>query len=317
MPTIRSPKKGSAGYWPRKRAKRIYPRTKTWPKLSEAKPLGFAGYKAGMTHVFIVDSNPNSRTKGQEISAPVTILECPPLSVFGFKCYSNSTCLGDVLSEKNDKRLSRKMKTPKKSKKDEQLKKIEGKNITHVNILCHTNPIFKKKPEVFEIALGGEKQLETAKELLGKKIKISDVFKDGDYLDISAVTKGKGFQGPVKRFGVKVHRRNAQQMQRHIAPLGTKEPGKVRSTVPQGGQMGFQTRTELNKRLLRITDGKDLTPKGGFPGFGMVSGDCILVKGCLSGSRKRLIRMRHAIRPPKSKHPVEIKYISTTSKQGV
>ena len=117
MPKIKSPRKGSMGYWPRKRARRIYPRIKTWPTSSEAKALGFAGYKVGMTHGFIVDNNPNSRTKGQEISTPITVLECPPLSVFGFRCYSGSRCVGDVFSEKLDKKLSRKMKVPKKPNK--------------------------------------------------------------------------------------------------------------------------------------------------------------------------------------------------------
>jgi len=317
MPNTRSPTRGSMGFWPRKRAKRIYPRIKSWPKSSESKPLGFAGYKIGMTHAFIVDNNPNSKTKGQEISTPVTILECPPLSVFGFRCYLDSQCVGDVISDSLDKNLSRKIKVPKKSRKEEQLKKLDGKKINDVYLLCHTNPTFKKRPEVFEIALGGDKQLEIAKNLLGKHIKIADVFKDGDYIDVTAVTKGKGFQGPVKRFGIKILRPKAQQMQRHTGSLGTTEPGKVRSTVPQGGQMGFQTRTELNKRLLKIVDGKEVNPKGGFLRFGLASGDCILVEGSVPGSRRRLIRMRTALRYPKTKYPVNVKYISTTSKQGV
>ena len=114
--------------------------------------------------------------------------------------------------------------------------------------------------------------------------------------------------------GVSVLGRKAQKMQRHVAPLGQNEPGKVRWTVPQAGQLGFQTRTELNKKILKITSGFDI--KGDFINYGKVSGDCLLLEGSVPGSRKRLIRMRFAIRPKKV-YPVDIKYVSAMSKQGV
>src|SRR5512137_32973 len=104
-------------FYPKKRAKRIYPRIKSWPAVKDAKPLGFAGYKAGMTHVMVVDGNPNSKTKGQQISRPVTILECPPVSVLGFRCYTGRNCSFDVFSEKYNKNVYRKLKLPKEPKK--------------------------------------------------------------------------------------------------------------------------------------------------------------------------------------------------------
>jgi large subunit ribosomal protein L3 len=315
MPQTKRPRRGSKAFYPRKRARRIYPRIKSWSDSKENRPLGFAGYKAGMTHVIIVDTDPNSNTKGQQISRPITVLECPPLSVLGFRCYSKNKTSFDVFSEKENKNLSRKLR-PAKNKKslEEQMKKVP-ENISKINLICHTNPNFKKKPEIFEIALGGtaEEQLKYAKENLGKEIKVSDVFKEGDLVDIIAVTKGKGFQGPVKRFGVKVLGRKAQQMQRHSAPLGQNEPGKVRWSIPQAGQMGFQTRTEINKRVLRIANGFDI--KGDFLNYGKVKGDYMFLEGSVPGSKKRLLRMRFAIRPKKA-YPVDIKYISTTSKQG-
>jgi large subunit ribosomal protein L3 len=316
MPQRKRPRRGSKAFYPRKRARRIYPRVKKWAKSKETKPLGFAGYKAGMTHVIIVDTDPNSKTKGQQISRPITVLECPPLSVFGFRCYSKSKTSFDVFSENLNKNLSRKLR-PSKNKKslEEQMKKLP-KNISRINLICHTNPNFKKKPEIFEVGLGGtvEDQLKYIKEMLGKEIKVSEVFKEGDLLDIIAVTKGKGFQGPVKRFGVRKHGRKAQKMHRHVAPLGQNEPGKVRWTVPQAGQLGFQTRTEINKRVLKIDNNFDIS--GDFLKYGKVTGDYLLLEGSVPGARKRLVRMRFAIRPKKT-YPVDIKYISTTSKQGV
>jgi large subunit ribosomal protein L3 len=316
MPQRKRPSRGSKAFYPRKRAKRIYPRIKSWPKSKETKPLGFAGYKAGMSHVMLIDTNPNSTTKGQQITRPITILDCPPLSVFGFRFYTKNKSSFDVFSEKTNKNLSRKIKLSKKPKNiEEQLKKTP-KNISKIHLICYTNPGFKKKPEVFEIALGGsvEEQLKYAKEILGKEIKVSDIFKEGDLVDVSAVTKGKGFEGPIKRFGAKHHGRKAQQMRRHVAPLGQNEPGKVRWTIPQAGQTGFQTRTEINKRILKISNGFDV--KGDFINYGKVSGDFILLDGCVPGSKKRLIRLRFATRPKKV-YPIDIKYISTESKQGV
>ncbi|MBN2202607.1 MAG: 50S ribosomal protein L3 [Candidatus Aenigmarchaeota archaeon] len=315
MPSVKRPRRGSKAYYPRKRSSRIYPRISSWKPSSEVKPLGFAGYKAGMSHAVVVDSNPNTKTTGQQITRPITILDCPPISVFGFRCYTKNKSSFDVLSEKFDKNLSRKMKTPKQPKKvEEQLKKLP-KDATSISLICHTNPTFKKKPEVFEMALGGsvEEQLKYSQEILGKEIKLSDVFKEGDLIDVIAITKGKGFQGPVKRFGITLQGRKAQQMLRHIAPLGQNEPGKVRHTVPQAGQHGFHRRTEFNKRILKIQEGFDIS--GDFLKYGKVKGDCIVLDGSIPGVRKRLVRLRFAIREKKT-YPIDIKYVSTKSKQG-
>jgi large subunit ribosomal protein L3 len=313
MPSIRRPRRGSKAYYPRKRARRIYPRIKSYPQIKEAKPLGFAGYKAGMTHGMIINTNPHSTTKGQQISVPITILDCPPISVFGFRCYSDN--IHDVFSDNWNKNLERKLKLKKKSL-EEQIKKISGK-VKSVSLLVHTNPTFKKKPEVFELSLGGEveHQLNYAKQILGKEIKVSDILKEGDYVDVVAVTTGKGFQGPVKRFGIRVLGRKAQQMQRHTGSLGQTEPGKVRWTVPQAGQLGFFTRTEFNKRILKIQNGLKL--KGGIVNYGDITSDALLLEGSVPGPQKRLVRLRFPIRPPKTKYPVDLKYVSLESKQGV
>lgn len=56
MPNKRRPKQGSHAYSPRKRAISQTPRLDSWPEISEGPKLqGFAGYKAGMTHAFVVD----------------------------------------------------------------------------------------------------------------------------------------------------------------------------------------------------------------------------------------------------------------------
>ncbi len=316
MPAERRPKRGGRGFYPKKRAARIYPASK-FPSSKEAKPLGFAAYKAGMTHVQVLDTNPKSRTKNQLVTKAVSVLECPPLTVFGYRLYKKTlhgiNTLNDVYSEKMDKTLERRVEI-----KQKQAKKINEESASHIHLLCHTNPVFKKTPEVFEVAIGGniKEQSEFAKQILGKQIKVSDVFKAGDYADVSSVSKGKGFQGPVKRFGIRLHGRKMRHMHRHVGTLGGAEPGKVRPTVPAAGQLGFQTRTELNKRILKMVEPKEINPKGGFPNFGIVKTESILMEGSVPGSRKRLIRLRMPMRPLVSKYPVEIKYISLESKQG-
>lgn len=315
MPSTKRPLRGSKSFWPRKRAKNIYPRVKTWPAVATAAPLGFGAYKAGMTHIMITDTNTNSKTKGQMISKPVTILDCPPLFVFGIRGHSLSDSV-DVFVDKFNKNLSRKITLPKSPKT--VLTKLDGKKFEKVTLICHTQPAFKKTPEVFEVALGGkpEEQLNYAKSVLGKEIKVSDVFKVGDYLDAIAVTRGKGFQGVIKRFGVRLQRRKNEQAHRKVGTHGQNEPGKIRIGVPQAGQLGFQTRTEFNKRILKISSGTDINPKSGFVNYGLVKGDYMLVQGSMPGVRKRLIKLRLPLRSFATKYPVDIKYISLESKQG-
>lgn len=316
MPRIKRPRRGSMAYWPKKRAKRIYPRVKTWPTSETASVLGFAGYKVGMTHVAITDTNTNSKTKGQILTKPVTVLECPPIFIMGIRAYQDSISF-DVYHDKLSKNLSRKIKLPKEPKTD--LTKLEGKNFDRVNIICHTQPVFKKTPEIFEIALGGnpEDQLAFAKNIIGKEVKLSEVFKEGDYIDVIGVTIGKGYQGAVKRFGIRIQGRKNEQAHRKPGCHGPNKPGKIRPQTPQPGQLGFQTRTEFNKRILKISSGSDINPKGGFVNYGVVKNDYVLIHGSVLGHKKRLVRMRGAIRNYKTKYPVDIKYISLESKQGV
>jgi len=320
MPKIKRPRRGSKAFYPKKRAKRIYPVVRSWASCKEVKLLGFAGYKAGMTHVGIIDSNPHSKSKGQVLTRSVTVLDCPPLTIFGFCAHSSYPCrvLCSVFSEKIDKKLLRKNGSGKIKPLAEQMKKFDGvkEKTKQVSLIVHTNPGFKKTPEIFEIPIGGDldKQVEYAKQSLGKQVKFSEIFKAGEFLDVSSVTKGKGFQGVVKRFGTKLQGHHNEQGHRIIGCLGQKDPGKVRSTVPRPGQLGFQTRTELNKKVVKVDSTLEL--KGGFLRYGKLSGEAVLLDGSVPGPTKRLIRMRGAVRVKKVL-PVDVRYVSTVSKQGV
>lgn len=307
-------------YWPRRRATRIYARVRSWiSDVKDIKMLGFAGYKVGMTHLIVTDNRKKSTTANTEIAVPVTIIECPPLKVLSVRFYKKYpyglSVSSEVLAEKLDKELGRKIKLPKKTKKVEDVKDFD-----QVRLLVHTQPklasLGKKKPEIFEIGISGSKEeaINFAKEQLGKEISVADVFKEGEQVDIHAITKGKGFQGPVKRFGIKRRFHKSEKGVRGPGSLGGwRSQAQVMPRVPHAGQTGMFQRTELNKHILKISEKpEEINPKGGFVRYGMVKNSYMLLKGSVAGPAKRIIRFNHAQRSnhliPKEAPPIE--YIS-------
>ncbi len=324
MPTKRKPRDGSLQYWPRKRAKSSVARVRSWAQLKEAKLLGFAGYKAGMTHIMANDNRPNSPIKGQQIRLPATVIECPPLKVASLVLYKKSgygvAVSSQILSEKLDKELARKISMPKKQGK--KAADIKPDDFEDLRLLVYTQPkltcIGKKKPELFEIALGGSKEekLNFAKEKLGKEIAVNEVFAEGQQVDIHSVTKGKGLQGPVKRHGIGLKSHKSEKSRR-AGVLGSEGDSKVRFYAHQSGQMGYHRRTEYNKWLMKIGEANEVNPKGDFVRYGKVKNTVILLKGSVGGAAKRLVRFNHAIRQSKKipKEAPVVDYISTASRQ--
>ncbi|HDM23081.1 MAG TPA: 50S ribosomal protein L3 [Methanomicrobia archaeon] len=313
------PRRGSLAYSPRKRAKRIYPRIGSWPKIEDCKLLDFPGYKAGMTHILKIDDRKHAITKGKEVQIPATIVETPPIYIAGVRFYRDGKVLTEIWADVT-KDMERKICKPKK-KRDV---KIDDLDPDDVRVIASTVPRkvgIKKKPEIMEIGVGGksiEERVKYCMSILGKEISVKDVFRDGEYIDVVAVTKGKGFQGQVKRWGVKIQNRKTNDARRHVGSIGPWKPRRTMWTVPMAGQMGYQTRTEYNKRILKI-DSEDITPKGGFLNYGVLRNEYVIVKGSIPGSKKRLVRMRVAIRKPihAPEGAPQITFISTKSQQGV
>lgn len=312
MPKTHKPRKGSLQFWPRKRASRIYPKIRSWTKQN--KILGFAGYKVGMTHIGIID-NSNATTKGLLISCPVTVIECPPLKSLSLRFYKKTDSGLVLISEIFSKKINKELKI-KLSKKEVKV----PESFDEIRLVVYTQPrlvgIGKKKPEVFEILIPND--VEAAKQFLEKEIKLADVFKEGQLVDVHAVTKGKGFQGPIKRFKLGIRQHKSEKTKRGPGSLGAWHPAKVSFRVPHAGQMGYHTRTEYNKWIIRVSnDPKEINPKGGFLHYGNVKNDYILVKGSISGPVKRLIRLSEPIRPNRKipNQAPEIKYVNLESKQ--
>jgi len=330
MPQRRRPKKGSRAFGPRKRAKSQTPRLDSWPEISGAPKIqGFAGYKAGMTHAFVVDKKAKSTTSGMEVQTPVTVVEVPPMKIAAVRFYEQQIdglkTAGEVWAADVDPMLDRRVNVPKRGEPD--FSRFENLDVEDVRVLAYTQPklitgVPKKVPDLMELRIGGgvmKERIEYAKGILGKEVTITDFAAEGAIIDVIAITKGKGFQGATKRWGIKLLSHRNSKHRRGIGNLGPKRPGYVRSTVPLPGQMGYHQRTELNKKIIKVgTDGKEVSPKGGFNNYGEVRNTYVLVKGSVPGPAKRLIRFRDATRltSKADTSAAEVTYVSIESKQG-
>jgi len=315
------PRSGSLAFYPRGKAAKETPSFSTFPIVEgPVKPLNFVGYKVGMIHGIGKNEHAKSVSFGQMIYVPCTVIECPPIKIIGARVYGKGMIygmdvLGEATIEKPDKHFRKKMQNfkQKKNKKKkesgtasdyttmEDLEKMKGKAVD-VRLIAETVPsstdFGKKKPDVFEIGLNGtpDAKFAFAKEKFGKEIRIADVFQDKQYVDVKAVDKGKGMQGVIKRFGVKIQRPKAKT-QRIVGSISPWKPSTVMWTVARPGQMGYQTRTELNKRILRISnDLSKVNIPAGYPHYGNVKNDYMLLAGSVPGPVKRAIGMRFAVR---------------------
>jgi large subunit ribosomal protein L3 len=328
-----APRHGSLAYLPRKRAKSLLARIRYWPKIQAETPrlLGFMAYKAGMTHIFKIEDNKRSPDFGKEVIRSATVLDTPPMLVCAVRAYTQDQyglhCVSEAWVKNPPEELERIFTLPENFSED-NIKKIEENlnKVTKIRVLTITQPkqasVPKKKPDITEIEIGGgtiQQQFEHAKNLLGKTVSPAEIFKEGQYLDVAAISTGKGWQGPVKRWGVTKLQAKGRKTKRGIATLGPWNPHHVMYSIARAGQMGFHQRTEYNKRILKIgKDGKEITPKGGFLRYGIISGPYMLIDGSIPGTEKRTIKLRCPARPPKqtAEEPPQITFISLESQQG-
>jgi len=222
---------------------------------------------------------------------------------------------------------------------DTKLAKIK-KYCSVIRVIAHTQvrkvKLGAKKAHVMEIQVNGgtvAQKVDFAVNLFEKQVPIDAVFNESDMVDVIAVTKGHGFEGVTKRWGTRKLPRKTHKGLRKVACIGAWHPARVSFTVPRAGQRGYHHRTELNKKIYRIGKSEDprngstefdltekkITPMGGFPHYGTVSNDFVLLKGCIVGPRKRLITLRKAIFPQTSRaaqEQIKLKFIDTSSKRG-
>jgi len=319
----RSPRHGSMQFWPHRRANKEVPVVNAYPQTKDAAPLGFAGFKVGMTHAHIVDSYKNSPKKGESVMTATTIIECPPLKVIGLRTYIHENGIYRAASQIITKNLPKQFSSKLKSTKSSDLTSED--NVAYVRLLVMTQPslttIGRKKPDMFEIGIGGKasEQLAYAKEMLGKDITVADMYKPGDQVDIHAVTTGKGFSGAMKRFDIRSTSHKSEKGTRTAGSLGGwTAQAHVMYRVPSPGKHGYYTRTTHNQRVVAVGDKpEDVNAAGGFGGYGIVKNPYILIKGSVHGPNKRLIRITAPIRPNMKAKPLgELEEISVVSNQG-
>jgi large subunit ribosomal protein L3 len=285
-----------------------------------------------MTYAIALDNREGSLTYGKEIVVSMTVLETPPMLACALRAYRKTyeglQTFSEAWMEKPPKDFERIISVPEKFNTEEGLKKIEGNldKIADLRLLLATQPRNakrpKKAPDIVEVKIGGgsiKDRFEYGKKLLGSEVKASDVIKEGQAVDAVGITKGKGIQGPVKRWGIRRKIHKARKTVRQVGSIGAWTPHYVMYSVPRAGQMGFHQRTEYNKLIMKIgNNGSEITPKGGFLRYGVINSDYVAVKGSVPGTRNRLIVLRHSSRviPEEKAEAPKIEYLSVMSIQG-
>jgi large subunit ribosomal protein L3 len=293
---------------------------------TEPRLVGFAGYKAGMTHLFYVEDSRRVPEYGKEVKAPATVIDTPPMLVVALRVYEKThdglQAVSEAWMANQPRDLHRRISFATDPRPDERLAEIEKDldRVAEIRVIAATQPreasVSKKAPDLMEIPVSGgsmEERFRYAKGLLGQTVTVQDVFEPGEGIDVVGVTKGKGFQGPVKRWGIRILSRKSRKSKRAVASIGPWVPRGVMPQVPRAGQMGFHNRTEYNKRIMLMGEDVDrVNPKGGFKNYGFVKGDYLLLKGSVMGSSKRLIKLRKTVRKISyPEEPPQITYLHT------
>jgi len=113
---------------------------------------------------------------------------------------------------------------------------------------------------------------------IGDLITASEVFKEGDNINVTGISKGKGFAGGVKRYHFKGGPKTHGQSDRERAPgsIGsTTTPGRVYKGKRMAGKMGGEQATVKNLKIFKIDNEKNL----------------ILIKGLVPGARNSLLKI--------------------------
>ncbi|MEP0826461.1 MAG: 50S ribosomal protein L3, partial [Nitrososphaera sp.] len=262
-------------------------------------------------HVLTIDDREKTPNFGKQLLNPATVIATPPVRVIGIRGYKKDLygehAIFDVYAKDLPKELSRKFDA---KSSDESFARAEGLlgNASIIMAIVAISPnsigLSQKTPFVFEMAVSGKdikSQYDYVKSILGREVKVSDIFQVGQHIDVFGITRGKGVEGPVTRFGIKRKQHKSRKSVRAVGTLGPISPAVVMYTVARQGQRGFHQRTEYNKRILIMSntekDGQNsINPSGGFKHFGLVKGDYIVVRGSVPGVPKRLVKMRQPIR---------------------
>ena len=361
------PRQSSLAFLPKRRTKHHRGRVRHFPRDDPSKPVhltAFMGYKAGMTHVVkYQERREGKKVIKKDVVQSATVIETPPMKIVGMVGYVEtprgmrqlSTVWAQKLDDDVKRRFYKNWTNAKKKafskyadryKEDESSKKSINRDLERIKKYCTVVRVLaatqirklkfrQHKAHVMEIQLNGGSiadKVDFAHKHFEQEVSVGQVFDKDEMTDIIGVTRGKGTQGVIKRFRVSRLNRKTHRGLRKVACIGAWHPSAVKWTVARRGQLGYHSRTEINKKIYRVGAGdtrnahteadaveKDITPLGGFPHYGIVNHDFLLIKGGTMGSRKRVCVIRKSIFPTTKSWMTEkcdIKFIDTASKHG-
>jgi large subunit ribosomal protein L3e len=244
------------------------------------------------------------------------------------------------------KNYENKVKDPENKRVATELERMK-KYCTVVRMLVHTD-IKKvstggqKKAHLIEVQINGGStgdKIDFGYGLFEKPIPVDTVFSKDEMVDTIGSTKGSGFSGVISRWGVKKLPRKTHRGLRKVACIGSWHPANIHYSVARAGQHGYHHRTEINKKIYRVGKAskgengafnanattesdltvKAITPMGGFPHYGIVDQDYVMIKGGCQGKKKRVITLRKTLVPQTKRNAlekIELKFIDTSSKFG-
>lgn len=204
---------------------------------------GILGRKRGMTQVFSED--------GQVV--PVTVVEAGPCVVLQKKDVENDGYIAIQIGFED--------------KKEERASKPETGHAKKAGV---TPKRYTK--EVRNVDLDSVE--------VGQEIK-ADLFSAGEFVDVTGTSKGKGFQGSIKRHGHAIGlMSHGSRYHRGPGSLGPVDPAKVFKGTKLPGQMGRETVTLQNLEVIKVD----------------VERNCLLIKGSIPGPKNSIVEVRSAIK---------------------
>lgn len=211
-------------------------------------PEGLLGKKLGMTQFIDEEGN----------SVPVTVVQVGPCYVLGVRSKEKNGYSGVQLG-------------------------FEPKKVQRVN-----------KPQMGNFSKAGKGAFYHVNEIrcnveqlgwtdLGKELTVGDVFKDGELVDVTGTSIGRGFAGVVKKFRVSGQpaTRGTHEYRRNIGSIGCrKSPGRVFKNRKMPGQYGNSRVTVQNLKVVAVRSEDNV----------------LLVRGGIPGSKGGLVTVRKAVK---------------------
>jgi large subunit ribosomal protein L3 len=117
---------------------------------------------------------------------------------------------------------------------------------------------------------------------VGQEVKVDQIFEEGQYVDVQGITKGHGFTGVMKRWGFagNIQTHGTHEYRRHGGSIGTRmTPGRVKLGQKMSGQLGNETLSILNQKVVKLVPEQNLVLiQGGIPG---ARGGLVVVRGAI------------------------------------